>query len=186
MKWQEERAHSKFQFHLCRWIHPASGRIYSYSYKPPKVPGLDDVTGEELVQRPDDQPDKVRCRLDAYDEVRIVPYCKFFETFRPLYISNQISLISLGYGTLGRLLRRYGSLRDVSRNNEWCDLPWSQEVARSQVLSYDWLLLSKNWNQYCTAVPIHILSLQYYILRILDEEKRIDMRSHERFLRSFH
>jgi adenylate kinase family enzyme len=54
---------------LCRWIHPASGRIYSYSYKPPKTPGVDDVTGEELVQRPDDQPDKVRNRLEAYDEV---------------------------------------------------------------------------------------------------------------------
>jgi nucleoside-triphosphate--adenylate kinase len=53
-----------------RWIHPASGRIYSYSYKPPKVEGLDDVTGEPLVQRDDDKPDCVRNRLAAYDEVR--------------------------------------------------------------------------------------------------------------------
>jgi len=52
-----------------RWIHPASGRIYSYSYKPPKVEGLDDETGEPLVQRPDDQPEKVRARLQQYDEV---------------------------------------------------------------------------------------------------------------------
>lgn len=52
-----------------RWIHPASGRIYSYSYKRPKVDGLDDETGEPLVQRPDDQPDKVRARLQQYDEV---------------------------------------------------------------------------------------------------------------------
>jgi len=52
-----------------RWIHPASGRIYSYSYKPPKVEGLDDETGEPLVQRPDDQPEKVRARLAQYDEV---------------------------------------------------------------------------------------------------------------------
>lgn len=54
---------------LFRWIHPASGRIYSYSYKPPKVEGKDDETGEPLVQRPDDQPDKVRARLQQYDEV---------------------------------------------------------------------------------------------------------------------
>lgn len=52
-----------------RWIHPASGRIYSYSYRPPKVRGIDDVTGEPLIQRPDDQPESVRTRLQAYDTV---------------------------------------------------------------------------------------------------------------------
>jgi len=52
-----------------RWIHPASGRIYSYAYKPPKVPGKDDVTGETLVQREDDKPASVRQRLAAYDKV---------------------------------------------------------------------------------------------------------------------
>lgn len=52
-----------------RWIHPASGRIYSYSYKPPKDHGKDDVTGEPLVQRADDKPEKVRARLELYDEV---------------------------------------------------------------------------------------------------------------------
>ena len=58
-------------FPICRWIHPASGRIYSYSYKPPKVAGLDDITGEPLVQRPDDEPEKVRARLEQYDQVSI-------------------------------------------------------------------------------------------------------------------
>ena len=52
-----------------RWIHPASGRIYSYSYKPPKTVGLDDVTGEPLVQRDDDKPESVRTRLEAYDKI---------------------------------------------------------------------------------------------------------------------
>jgi len=52
-----------------RWIHPASGRIYSYSYKPPKREGFDDETGEPLVQRPDDKPENVRTRLEAYDAV---------------------------------------------------------------------------------------------------------------------
>ena len=56
-----------------RWIHPASGRVYSYSYKPPKVEGKDDETGEDLVQRPDDQPEKVRARLQQYDEVSLRP-----------------------------------------------------------------------------------------------------------------
>lgn len=51
------------------WIHPTSGRVYSYSYKPPKVKGKDDVTGEPLVQRDDDKPESVRKRLQTYDEV---------------------------------------------------------------------------------------------------------------------
>jgi len=51
------------------WIHPGSGRVYNYSYKPPKEHGKDDVTGEALVQRDDDQPHKVRTRLQAYETV---------------------------------------------------------------------------------------------------------------------
>lgn len=54
-----------------RWIHPASGRLYSYSYKPPKTIGVDDITGEPLVQREDDKPNSVRTRLAAYDKVRV-------------------------------------------------------------------------------------------------------------------
>ena len=52
-----------------RWIHAPSGRVYSYSYKPPLKPGIDDVTGEALVQREDDKPESVRTRLAAYDKV---------------------------------------------------------------------------------------------------------------------
>ena len=52
-----------------RWIHPASGRVYSYAYRPPREPGRDDVTGEPLVQRDDDRPESVRTRLQAYDQV---------------------------------------------------------------------------------------------------------------------
>ena len=54
-----------------RWIHPPSGRVYSYGYRPPKVPEKDDITGEPLDQREDDKPESIRTRLDAYDEVRI-------------------------------------------------------------------------------------------------------------------
>lgn len=51
-----------------RWIHPASGRVYNYTYKQPQVEGLDDETGEPLVQRSDDKPESVRRRLALYDE----------------------------------------------------------------------------------------------------------------------
>lgn len=50
-----------------RWIHPGSGRIYNLQFNPPKVPGIDDVTGEPLVQREDDKPETVKARLDNFD-----------------------------------------------------------------------------------------------------------------------
>lgn len=62
-----------------RWIHPASGRVYSYSYKPPKKVGLDDITGEPLVQRNDDKPESVRTRLEAYDKMT-APLVDFYKS----------------------------------------------------------------------------------------------------------
>ena len=49
-----------------RRSHPASGRTYHVKFNPPKVEGKDDVTGEALVQRPDDAPDVVNKRLVEY------------------------------------------------------------------------------------------------------------------------
>jgi adenylate kinase len=49
-----------------RRSHTASGRTYHVKFNPPKVEGLDDVTGEPLVQREDDKEETVRKRLDVY------------------------------------------------------------------------------------------------------------------------
>ncbi len=49
-----------------RRSHAPSGRTYHTKFNPPKVDGKDDVTGEPLVQRPDDQEDRVKHRLDVY------------------------------------------------------------------------------------------------------------------------
>jgi len=49
-----------------RRIHPASGRTYHLAFQPPHHPGLDDITGEPLVQRPDDNEETVRNRLAVY------------------------------------------------------------------------------------------------------------------------
>jgi adenylate kinase len=51
-----------------RRVHPGSGRVYHIEYAPPKEAGKDDETGEELVQREDDQEDTVRQRLQVYKE----------------------------------------------------------------------------------------------------------------------
>ncbi len=49
-----------------RRSHPASGRTYHVKFNPPKVAGVDDVTGEPLVQRDDDKEDTVKKRLEVY------------------------------------------------------------------------------------------------------------------------
>lgn len=51
-----------------RRVHQASGRTYHVEHNPPKTQGIDDVTGEPLIQRPDDQEDTVRNRLNIYHE----------------------------------------------------------------------------------------------------------------------
>ncbi|PAT34497.1 adenylate kinase [Vandammella animalimorsus] len=47
--------------------HPGSGRTYHIKFNPPKVEGVDDVTGEPLIQRDDDKEETVKKRLEVYD-----------------------------------------------------------------------------------------------------------------------
>lgn len=49
-----------------RRVHVASGRTYHVKFNPPKGPGKDDVTGEDLIQRDDDREETVRKRLEIY------------------------------------------------------------------------------------------------------------------------
>ncbi len=51
-----------------RRVHLESGRTYHLEYNPPKIDGLDDVTGEPLVQREDDKEETVRKRLEVYHQ----------------------------------------------------------------------------------------------------------------------
>jgi adenylate kinase len=49
-----------------RRVHLASGRTYHLRFNPPKQTGVDDITGEPLIQRDDDKEETVRKRLDVY------------------------------------------------------------------------------------------------------------------------
>jgi adenylate kinase len=51
-----------------RRVHPASGRTYHVVFNPPKEQGKDDVTGEPLIQRDDDEEETVRARLQVYHD----------------------------------------------------------------------------------------------------------------------
>lgn len=60
-----------------RRVHESSGRVYHVVYNPPKVEGKDDVTGDDLVQRDDDQEATVRKRLEIYHQ-QTKPLVKFY------------------------------------------------------------------------------------------------------------
>jgi len=51
-----------------RRVHPDSGRTYHIDFNPPKTAGIDDVTGELLIQRDDDKEDTIKKRLEVYHE----------------------------------------------------------------------------------------------------------------------
>ena len=51
-----------------RRVHLGSGRIYHVDYNPPADSGVDDETGEPLIQRDDDQEDTIRKRLSVYHD----------------------------------------------------------------------------------------------------------------------
>ena len=60
-----------------RRMHPGSGRNYHVIYNPPKIDGKDDLTGEDLVQREDDEPETVKDRLKVYQD-QTAPLIDFY------------------------------------------------------------------------------------------------------------
>ena len=63
-----------------RRSHPASGRVYHIIHNPPETEGLDDVTGEPLVQRDDDREETIQKRLAVYHE-QTIPLAGFYQAF---------------------------------------------------------------------------------------------------------
>lgn len=61
-----------------RRVHEGSGRVYHIAHNPPKTEGVDDLTGEALIQRADDSEETVRNRLKVYHE-QTEPLVAFYE-----------------------------------------------------------------------------------------------------------
>ena len=82
-----------------RRVHEPSGRIYHVTNNPPKSEGLDDATGETLVQRVDDSEETVRNRLKIYHE-QTEPLVSFYEALASNNPSAPWSSCVSGVGSL--------------------------------------------------------------------------------------
>lgn len=54
-----------------RWVHAPSGRVYNTTFNPPRVAGIDDVTGEPLTRRDDDDPAVWKARLNSFEKTSL-------------------------------------------------------------------------------------------------------------------
>ncbi|XP_078279145.1 adenylate kinase 2, mitochondrial isoform X2 [Rhinoraja longicauda] len=61
-----------------RLLHQSSGRTYHEEFKPPKVPMIDDVTGEPLLKRTDDNEETLKSRLTAY-HTQTMPLISYYQ-----------------------------------------------------------------------------------------------------------
>ena len=61
-----------------RWIHAPSGRVYNSIYNPPKVAGIDDVTGEPLTKRPDDDLATLKKRIVKFKDTAL-PLLRYYD-----------------------------------------------------------------------------------------------------------
>ena len=81
-----------------RRVHVASGRTYHVRFNPPKVEGIDDATGEALIQRDDDKEETVKKRLEVYsDQTRpLVNYYAAWSEKEPALAPRYRAISGLG------------------------------------------------------------------------------------------
>lgn len=81
-----------------RRVHEGSGRVYHVNYNPPKESGVDDVTGEPLIQREDDREETVRKRLQVYHSqtAPLVGYYRDWAQAAPLEAPNYVLVKGIG------------------------------------------------------------------------------------------
>ncbi len=95
-----------------RRVHPGSGRSYHVDYNPPKQQGLDDVTGEPLIQREDDKEETVRKRLKVYHE-QTQPLVDYYAS-----PDNPAKFVSIpGVGSVEEIKEKIFAVLDQAKGN---------------------------------------------------------------------
>lgn len=102
-----------------RRVHLGSGRIYHILYKPPMVPGKDDITGEPLMQRADDSEDTVRKRLSIYQS-QTSPLREYYRHFKGHASISKPEYVKIdGAGSVDDIKNKIFSLLDNIRKKSY-------------------------------------------------------------------
>eukprot|EP00754_Rhynchopus_humris_P044575 Rhum_TRINITY_DN4255_c0_g1::Rhum_TRINITY_DN4255_c0_g1_i1::g.13568::m.13568/K00939/adk, AK; adenylate kinase len=86
-----------------RWIHQPSGRSYHTVFNPPKVVGIDDVTGEKLMQRKDDAPETAVRRLALFHKDTVPVLDHYSKAGKVVTVDGDRSLVNVACD-IGRVL----------------------------------------------------------------------------------
>ena len=98
-----------------RLTHPASGRIYHTHFNPPKRVGLDDDTGERLIQREDDKEETIRQRLSVYHS-QTAPLIAYYQKEQASRSGLQFHVVS-GEGRVDEVEERIKVVLSSNRNS---------------------------------------------------------------------
>ena len=98
-----------------RRVHPASGRTYHLLFNPPKAAGRDDLTGDELVQREDDQETTVKKRLDVYHS-QTKPLVAYYANWAKSGLPNAPKYVKIaGVGSMESIRERIFAALDKNK-----------------------------------------------------------------------
>jgi adenylate kinase len=92
-----------------RWMHEPSGRIYNTTFNAPKVDGKDDVTGEPLTRRADDDPEVWKARLKQFKETS-EPLLEHYDKLGVLWTVNGNSSDEISPQLFDEFGKRFGAL----------------------------------------------------------------------------
>ncbi|KAF2146783.1 uncharacterized protein K452DRAFT_282982 [Aplosporella prunicola CBS 121167] len=89
-----------------RWVHEPSGRVYNTTFNAPRVAGIDDITGEPLVQRADDSPEVWTARLKKFEETS-APLLEHYDKKSVLWTVNGNSSDEISPRLFDEFARRF-------------------------------------------------------------------------------
>ncbi|MBA2710556.1 MAG: adenylate kinase [Tatlockia sp.] len=97
-----------------RRVHLPSGRVYHIAFHPPKIDGIDDLTGEDLIQRDDDKEETIKQRLAVYHK-QTEPLVHYYQQLEAIAKSPQFHQVH-GLGSVDTIFNKILSSLSVSRS----------------------------------------------------------------------
>jgi len=99
-----------------RWFHLPSGRSYHEEFRRPKVPGIDDITGEPLVRRADDNPETLNKRLQAY-HTQTTPLIGYYSANNLVRKIDAAASTNVIFDNIKNAFEDMKALRDAKRSS---------------------------------------------------------------------